>query len=156
MESAAPSKLQRELHQRAPFASVHVEAFLALQRTASLMMQSFAQHLRTYSLTPTQYNVLRILRGARPEALTCSMIAERLVTPGPDVTRLVDRLVKRELVDRRRDEKDRRVVRVRIHAQGVRLLAELDDPVLRWLEDLLGPLPEEDLRSLVALLGMLR
>ncbi len=149
-------QLQQELQQGKPFASPHVEAFLALQRTASLLMQKFSQNLRAYELTPTQYNVLRILRGARPEALTCSTIGDRLVTPGPDVTRLVDRLVRRGLVDRRRDSHDRRVVRVRIDAAGVSLLAQLDAKVLAWIEVLLGPLPEDELASLIALLGRLR
>jgi DNA-binding MarR family transcriptional regulator len=99
---------------------------------------------------------LRILRGADGEALTCGDIGERLVTPGPDVTRLLDRLEGRGLVARLRDETDRRVVRARITEQGLDLLAELDTPVEHGLRRLLGPLGEERLRTLIQLLDRVR
>jgi len=150
------SQLQRELRQRKPFASRREEGFLALQRTAGVLMQRFARKLREHALTTAQYNVLRILRGARPQALTCSAIGERLVTPGPDVTRLVDRLVRRQLVSRRRDARDRRVVRVQITPAGLGLLDALDEPVVGWLEDLLEPLDDVELQTLIRLLAAVR
>ncbi len=150
------SKLQQELQQRRPFGSLQEEAFLAMQRTAGLLMQGFARELRTRELTPAQYNVLRILRGASPDALTCSVIGARLVTPGPDVTRLVDRLVQRGLAERYRHAQDRRVVQVLITDDGLEILAALDQPVAEWIGGLLSPLEETELSRLIVLLAKLR
>jgi DNA-binding MarR family transcriptional regulator len=144
--------LSREIHQDKPFVSLEEEAFLGLQRTASLLLQALGRELKSHDLTPAQYNTLRILRGAGPEALTCGEIGERLVSPGPDVTRLLDRLEERGLVTRLRDAEDRRVVRARITDSGVDLLTGLDEPVGRILGRLLGPLGKERLRTLIALL----
>ena len=148
--------LSREIHQEKPFVSLEEEAFLSLQRTASLLIQALGRELKEHDLTPAQYNTLRILRGAEPDALTCGEIGERLVSPGPDVTRLLDRLEQRGLVTRLRDAEDRRVVRARITDSGIDLLGELDDPVGRLLTRLLGPLGPERLRTLVELLGEAR
>lgn len=150
------TKLVAEIRQRKPFESLEEEAFLSLQRTAALLLRAVARELETHDLTPAQYNALRILRGAGPEALTCGEIGERLVSPGPDVTRLLDRLEKQGLVQRLRDEQDRRIVRARITDRGTALLEELDSPVARVLRDLLGPLGEGDLRRLVDLLERTR
>lgn len=148
--------LQQEIQQTQAFSSLEEEAFLDLQRTASLLLQAFTRDLKACDLSAAQYNTLRILRGADGEALTCGDIGERLVTPGPDVTRLLDRLETRGLVARLRDEADRRIVRARITEQGLALLAELDGPVERGLKRLLGSLGEERLRTLIQLLDQLR
>ncbi|MEM8996374.1 MAG: MarR family transcriptional regulator [Acidobacteriota bacterium] len=152
------STLRNQIRQRRPFASPSEETFLNLQRTANLLQQSVTRLLRQRAdgLTPSQYNVLRILRGASPEALTCGDIAERLVTPGPDVTRLLDRLEKRELVARERSDGDRRVVRSHITDAGLHLLAELDAPMLGWLEQHLGHLSDDHHRQLSRLLERAR
>lgn len=148
--------LSREIHQEKPFVSLEEEAFLSLQRTASLLLQALGRELKGHDLTPAQYNTLRILRGAEPDALTCGEIGERLVSPGPDVTRLLDRLEERGLVTRLRDAEDRRVVRARITEDGIDLLTGLDEPVGRILGRLLGPLEKERLRTLIALLEEVR
>ena len=150
------SNLSREIRQEKPFASVEEEAFLGLQRTASLLAQSLGRELKAFDLTPAQYNTLRILRGAGPDALTCGEIGDRLVSPGPDVTRLLDRLEQRGLVERLRDPEDRRVVRARITEKGLGLLAELDEPVEGILARLLGHLGQVRLRTFVELLGEAR
>ena len=148
--------LGREIRQRKPFVSLEEEAFLGLQRTASLLLQSLGRELKGQDLTPAQYNTLRILRGAEPDPLTCGEIGERLVSPGPDVTRLLDRLEQRALITRLRDGEDRRVVRARITTQGLDLLAALDAPVNGMLGRLLGNLGQERLRTFVELLGEAR
>ena len=144
--------LSQEIHQEKPFAGLEEEAFLGLQRTASLLMQALGRELKGHDLSPAQYNTLRILRGAGPDALTCGEIGERLVSPGPDVTRLLDRLEQRGLITRLRDAEDRRVVRARITQEGTALLAGLDEPVDRALVRLLGNLGPAKLRTFIALL----
>ena len=148
--------LSQEIHQQKPFVSLEEEAFLGLQRTASLLLQALGRELKGHDLTPAQYNTLRILRGAGPDALTCGEIGERLVSPGPDVTRLLDRLEQGGLVTRLRDPEDRRVVRARITEKGLDLLATLDEPVGRMLGRLLGNLGQERLQTFVALLDQAR
>jgi len=149
-------KLLKELKQSRPFGSLEEATFLSLQRTASTWMQALAHRLRPFDLTPTQYNVLRILRGAHPGSLTCTQIGERMVTPVPDVTRLLDRLLARHLVWKARDETDRRIMRVEISGQGLELLASLDEQVLSWLQELLSPLEQEEMRTLGALAAKAR
>jgi DNA-binding MarR family transcriptional regulator len=151
--------LDREIRQRKPFVSLEEEAFLGLQRTASLLLQALGRELKGSELTPAQYNALRILRGAAADApggLTCGEIGERLVSPGPDVTRLLDRLEQHGLIARLRDAGDRRVVRAQITGPGLALLTELDAPVGRSLERLLGHLGEKRLRTFVTLLAEAR
>ncbi len=151
-----PSVLKREIRQRKPFTSLAEEAFLNLQRGAGVLLQEFTRFLKPWKLTPATYNSLRILRGAHPEVLPCGEVGERLVTPEPDVTRLIDRLERLGLVQRERDGDDRRVVRVTITASGLAVLAELDDPVRNWLKNAMSRLPATDLRGLVGLLERLR
>jgi DNA-binding MarR family transcriptional regulator len=111
-----------------------------------------AQVLKTEDLSQTQYNVLRILRGA-PEGLTCGEIANRMITRDPDITRLLDRLGKRNLVSRRRQAKDRRMVLTRITPEGLAVLARLDRPVQEAHRKQLGHLGRERLQVLSEVLS---
>jgi len=149
-------RLREEIRQSRPFATPEQEAFLSLQRTAGVLLGALARTFKGHELTPAQYNLLRILRGAGPAGLPCGEIGERLVTPGPDVTRLLDRLEKAGLATRGRDSGDRRVVRARIEERGLAVLAELDEPVERAVRDLLGHMGEERLSELVKLLDQAR
>ena len=144
-------RLRQELSQSRAFGSLEEATFLSLQRTAGIWMQALAQRLRPFGLTPTQYNVLRILRGAHPGSLTCGEIGERMVTAVPDVTRLADRLVTRRLAWKARDEQDRRIVKVEISGHGLELLDSLDEKILAWLEEILAPLDKEEMRALSTL-----
>ncbi len=123
------TKLQKELKQTKPFASLEEEVLLNLARTAEHVSAHFAGVLKRADLTPTQYNALRILRGAGEQGLTCGEIGERMVTRESDITRLLDRLGKRGLITRERPETNRRIVVARITDVGLTLLAELDGPV---------------------------
>lgn len=151
-----PDRLQKEIRQRRPFDSPAEEALLNLLRTAALLDAGEARFFRQFELTPTQYNALRILRGAYPETLRCTEVGGRMVKPVPDVTRLLDRLQAKGLAFRSRDEQDRRVVKVGISEAGLALLTEIDQPLAEWIDDHLGHLPEEDLRRLSALLERAR
>jgi DNA-binding MarR family transcriptional regulator len=129
--------------------------FLELMRTTDMLSRRLAGILKSEDLSSTQYNVLRILRGA-PDGLPCGEIASRMITRDPDVTRLLDRLEKRKLISRCRETKDRRTVMVRITADGVQLLARLDEPVQAGHRKQLGHLGRERLRSLTGLLLVAR
>ena len=126
-------------------------AFLDLCRTTDMLSRGVAQVLKSEELSPTQYNVLRILRGA-PDGLPCGEIANRMITRDPDITRLLDRLEKRGLTSRSRETKDRRMVLSRITPEGLGLLAGLDEPVQEAHRKQLGHLGRERLRALAELL----
>lgn len=130
-------------------------AFLDLLRTTDILSRPVAQVLKTEDVSATQYNVLRILRGA-PGGLTCGEIGNRMITRDPDITRLLDRLEKRNLISRCRETKDRRMVLTRIAPAGLELLARLDEPVQSTHRKLLGHLGRERLRALVSLLAACR
>src|SRR5258706_7915705 len=118
--------LQAELKQNVPFTSREQEAYLALLRTTDALESQVEAKLKEFGLTGTQYNALRILRGAGREGIPCSEIGERMITRDPDVTRLLDRLQKRGLVKRTRGQQDRRVVCGKITAAGLKLLREVE------------------------------
>jgi DNA-binding MarR family transcriptional regulator len=112
-----------------PPASLEERIFLALLKAADALGQEAEQLTRTANLTGTQYNVLRILRGAGPEGLACRGIGERMITHDPDITRLLDRMEKHGLITRERQKDDRRVVKTRITPHGLQLLKPLDQPM---------------------------
>ena len=130
-------------------------AFLDLLRTTEMLSRPLAQVLKPEDISATQYNVLRVLRGA-PEGLTCGEIANRMITRDPDITRLLDRLEKRGLVSRCRETADRRMVLTRIAPEGLALLARLDQPVLEAHRRQLGHLGRNRLRALAELLSACR
>ncbi|HEX6373769.1 MAG TPA: MarR family transcriptional regulator [Longimicrobium sp.] len=145
-------RIQAELKQTRPIGSLEEEAYLNVQRTSNTLSQGIADLLRSHDLTPAQYNVLRILRGAGEEGLTASDIAGRMISRDPDVTRLVDRLEKRGLVDRWRCSHDRRVVWTRLSPAGRALIDPLDAPLDALHRRLLSHMPPEKLQTLIALL----
>src|ERR1700688_2672088 len=130
-------------------------AFLDLVRTGDLLSSRPAQAFKTEDLSATQYNVLRILRGA-PEGLPCSESANRMITRDPDVTRLLDRVEKRGLISRWRETADRRMVMARITEDGLKLLDRLDEPVQVTHRRQLGHLGQERLQALAELLRVAR
>ena len=130
-------------------------AFLDLLYTADILSRGLDRVLKTGNLSSTQYNVLRILRGA-PEGLPCGEIASRMITRDPDVTRLLDRLERRDLISRCRETDDRRTVRVRITPGGLKLLTRLDEPVRVAHRNQLSHLGRERLRTLIELLRVAR
>ena len=149
-------KIQAELKQTKPIASLEEEAFLNIQRTANALAQGIGELLKAHDLTATQYNVLRILRGAGSCGLTAGDIGERMITRDPDVTRLLDRLERRGLVERWRCTEDRRVVWTRITEAGLETIAPLDKPVVELHVSQLGHLGHDRLQELIALLEVAR
>jgi len=150
------SLLQAELKQTRPFPHRSTEAMLSILRTAAVLDHDLAEALQPLGLTPTQYNVLRILRGAEPAGLCGREVAERLVASVPDVPRLLERLAVMQLIRRERDAKDRRHVTTRITPKGVDLLHQAG-PRIRALEQRrLGRLSERSLASLISGLAAIR
>jgi len=130
-------------------------AFLDLLRTADMLTRGAIGVLKAEDLSLTQYNVLRILRGA-PQGLPCGEIASRMITRDPDVTRLLDRMEKRGLISRARESRDRRVVVARITPEGLKLVDRLDEPVQKIHRKQLGHLGKGQLRALAGLLAAAR
>lgn len=151
-----PTTLQSELRQRKPFSSLEQEASLSIARSAALLEHASSETLKPHGLTPTQYNALRILRGAEPEGLCRNEVRDRLIARVPDATRLLERLEEVGLVVRAREGDDRRFVRTRITRAGLELLATLDPVVQRLHRRQLGHLGERKLRLLVDLLAEAR
>jgi len=151
-----PTSLQAELKQSKPFGGPEHEAVLSIARTAAILEHSTSEAIKRYGLTLTQYNALRILRGAGADGLCRNEVRDRLIARVPDATRLLDRLEEMGLVVRAREGDDRRFVRARITQAGLDLIAPLDDVIQEVHRRQLGHLGPERLRQLVELLAAAR
>jgi DNA-binding MarR family transcriptional regulator len=145
------SKLKRQ-----PNAPLEEKVFVSLLRTADALSRGGEALLKPYSLSGTQYNILRILRGAGEQGLACREVGCRLISRDPDITRLLDRMESRGWIARARETQDRRVVKTRLTAEGLRLLGELDAPVYEMHRRQLGHIPAKQLRQLSKLLERAR
>jgi DNA-binding MarR family transcriptional regulator len=127
-------------------------AVLGILRAADAMRRRLASLLEPYGLTTQQFNVLRILRGAQSDGLCTLAVAGRMIEQAPGITRLLDRLEAKGLVARERSTEDRRQVRVRISAAGLKLLARLEQPVGDLDRAAMAGLSRESQEQLAALL----
>jgi DNA-binding MarR family transcriptional regulator len=152
----AESKIQREIQQTKPFAAPFQEAGIALLRTSDQLQRRLSATVGPLGLTVQQYNVLRILRGAHPEPVPTLEIATRMIEQAPGITRLLDRLESKQLIERVRCRKDRRRVLCTISAPGLGLLATLDQPMLATLRDCFESLSAAKTLQLIQLLDDLR
>jgi DNA-binding MarR family transcriptional regulator len=143
-------KLAQDIKQTKPFASLEEEAALNMQRTSALLEQAFEAALKPHGISATQYNALRILRGAGPKGLSCQEVGARMIRLDPDLTRLFDRLEARGFISRTRGEEDRRVVQVRIAPDGTKLLGSLQ-VLEELLKNGLARMGEQKLRKLIDL-----
>src|SRR5271167_2735995 len=144
-------KLQHELKKKRPFESPQQEAVLSVVRTSDQLQIRFARLFREHGLTPSQYNILRILRG-EGKPLPILEIASRTITIVPGITGLIDRLEQAGFVNRLRCEKDRRVIYVGLTDHGITVLAALDEPLDALHGKLLGHLSQTELKELIQLL----
>jgi DNA-binding MarR family transcriptional regulator len=149
-------KLQQEIQQTKAIRLLEEEATLNIVRTADVLMLALADVLKPLLLSATQYNVLRILRGAGKEGVSCKDIGGRLVARDPDITRLMDRLEQRGLVSRDRAKEDRRVVAHRLTRAGLELVNELDRPIEALHRKAMGHMDAPKLRKLIGLLEEVR
>ena len=148
--------LQQEIKQTKPFTSLEQEAHLSVIRTAAILADEVDQFLRPFGLTGTQYNVLRILRGAEPDGLCRNEVRDRMLTRMPDMTRLLDRMEDAGLVVRTRERDDRRMVRTRIAEQGTKILSDIDDAVQTAHKSRFSKLTQEELRAVIEILAKVR
>lgn len=128
--------------------SVEAKLFVALVRLSDRLAQDADLLIKSYGLTGTQYNVLRILRGAGPDGLPCKGIGDRMISRDPDMTRLLDRMEKRQLITRERQSEDRRVIKTRITPAGLEILKKLDGPVDELHKKQFRHLPASRLKAL--------
>jgi DNA-binding MarR family transcriptional regulator len=149
------SKLHQETRKREAFATAEQEAVLGLFRTSDRMQHRFARLFREFGLTPSQYNILRILR-AEGKAMPCLEIAQRTITVVPGITGLIDRLADAGFVTRQRSEEDRRVVNVSITPAGEEVLSRLDEPLVELHRRLMADFSAQELTELIRLLDKAR
>ena len=150
------ANLKHEIQQKIPFSSLEEEALLNLVRTSDFIERAFQQKIRPSGITSTQYNVLRILRGAHPEGLQCSAIGARMLTAEPDITRLLARLKALKLIRQHRCANDRRIIWTQIAPAGLKLLERMDPLMRRLPPCLLGHMSRSKLSQLIRLLEMAR
>lgn len=148
--------LREEIKQTRPFSSREQEAYLSVGRTWAVLEHSTAEALKPHGITPTQYNVLRILRGAGAEGLSRNEVMERMIARVPDATRLLDRMEAAGLILRERSSTDRRFVTTHVTDRGLELLAHLDAQVADLHQRQFRTLDQESLRTLVELLERVR
>jgi len=146
----------RAKNRRKPASALEQEAYLSLLRTADALARGAEEVIKPFGLSGTQYNILRILRGAGAQGLCCHEAAERMLTHDPDITRLLDRLERRGLVVRARASSDRRVITAQITPEGLRILAKLDKPIEECHQRQFGHLGPRRLAQLIDLLNSAR
>ena len=147
--------LRQQLKKRGPFDSLEQEAMLGILRTSDLLENRLARLLREYDLTPSQYNAMRIMRG-EGEPMPCLEVASRMIQVAPAITRVVDQLAGRGLIEKQQSTEDRRVFLVGLTAAGRRLLDKLDAPILGLHQELLGHVSNLELKTLNKILETAR
>ena len=130
------------------------QAALSILRVAELIIQEVSITLKPFDLTTSQFNVLRILRGS-PDGLPCGQIGERMINRDPDVTRLLDRMEARHLIQRQRNDHDRRVVTARISEGGIDLLKRADPSMYRLHEHQFDGMTEKQMRQIIQLMEVI-
>lgn len=148
--------LRDDIKQAKPFKSLYEETDLNIVRTAYVLIDAFESAIKSYGITATQYNVLRILRGAGDKGLSRNEVRDRLLNRMPDATRLLDRMEKGGLISRSRDAEDRRLVTTRLTRKGRQLVDQLDPLVAKQHKARLGHMSDKQLATLVALLTQVR
>jgi DNA-binding MarR family transcriptional regulator len=156
MTSSKRSSLAAAIKQGKPFKSPQQELYISIVKTASELSLSTGRFLRAYGITQVTYNVLRILQGSGPEGLGRNEISERMITPAPDMTRLLDRMERDGLVVRTRGQEDKRQVATTITQTGSALLARVEGPLLKLHVEQLAKLPATEIRAAIQWLEAVR
>lgn len=149
-------RLEDEIRQTRPFDSAAQAAHLSVARTAAVLEHAIEAALKPHGITGTQYNVLRILRGAGGDGMCRREVTERMIRPVPDATRLLDRMEAAGLIERERSGADRRFVSTRLTPLGREMVDRLDEPIRTLHERHFGGIPAEALGQLVDVLAQVR
>lgn len=149
------SNLREQLKKQGPFGSLEQEAMLSILRTSDLLENRLARLLREYDLTPSQYNAMRIMRG-EGKPMPCLEVANRMIQVAPAITRVIDQLEARALIDKVQSSDDRRVFLVTLTPDGRQLLKRLDRPIEELHQALLGKVPSNMLEKLNQILELAR
>lgn len=150
------ANLKTEIAQTSAFSSLEEEAILNVMRTSDCLERAFRHKTREWGLSQTQYNVLRILRGAHPDGLPCAAIGDRMIAMEPDITRLLRRLKDLKLIRQHRDRQDRRVVLTQVTDAGLELLQAMDPIIQKIPVQLLERLSPRELAEMIRLLETVR
>jgi DNA-binding MarR family transcriptional regulator len=150
------AKERKNNKQKSNFDSLHEETLFSLIRTSSVLLDGLATTLKPYGVSLPQYSALCILRDEGSGGLSCRVVGQRMTHRVPDVTRLLDRMEKRGLIERQRNEQDRRVVKVFITQYGIELIAQLDEPMRESARRQLGAISDKKLAKLTATLERIR
>ena len=156
MAPTTKSSLASALKQNRPFVSLEQQVYLSILRTASELSYAVDQYFRPFDITPSQYNVLRILRGVGADGLCRNEISERMVTATPDMSRLLDRMEKAGWVRRERAEDDRRQVSTYITKSGMELLETLETPTRDFVMRLFSGTRVSDLKAVLKVNDQIR
>lgn len=154
--AARKTSVRVEIAQRRPFRSRAQEATIALLRTASVVHRALDRAVAPAGLSLAQYNALRIIRGSEPEGIASLSIRDRMIEQGTTITRILDRLERTGLVERRRGHDDRRLVLCHLTRKGRQLLESLDPVIDEADRDVSAGLSATELASFIALLNRVR
>lgn len=147
--------LEQEIKQEKGFASERHKALVNIMFTESWLRSQMSEILKPYDLTLQQYNVLRILRGSNPKPLSTSCIRDRMLDKMSDASRIVDRLFKKNLLDRKICSADKRLVDVFISKEGLKVLAQIDERMASF-HDNMNSITEDEARVLNRILDQIR
>jgi len=156
MTGKKKSSLATALKQSQPFVSLEQEVYLSILRTSSELSYAADRLFRHFHITHSQYNVLRILRGAGADGLCRNEISERMVTATSDMSRLLDRMERAGWVTRERAEDDRRQVSTHITKSGMELLAKLETPTRDFVSRLFAGIPASHLKTVLKINDQIR
>jgi DNA-binding MarR family transcriptional regulator len=156
MARTKKSSLATALKQNRPFVSLEQEVYLSMLRTASELSYAVDQFFRPFGIMSSQYNVLRILRGAGTNGLCRNEISQRMVTATPDMSRLLDRMEKAGWVTRERAADDRRQMSTHITKSGTELLARLEMPTRDFVTRLFAGAAVSDLKTVLKVNDQIR
>ena len=134
------------------FKSNKVKALINIKYTANWLSSKETEFFKPYGISPQQYNILRILRGAA-KPIKVQLIKERMIERAPNATRLMDKLCDKKLIERERCKQDRRVVYINISEVGLKLLSKIDG---HNNTSFLNNLTEEEAKTLSNLLDKIR
>ncbi len=153
---AAKTDIKQDIKQSKPFEHTSAEAIVALLRTADEIKRRLSEVTSQLDITPQQYNVLRILRGAGKEGLPTLEIGKRMIERSPGITRLIDRMEKKRLVQRKRSGSDRRCIPCFITQKGLDVLDQLERPILKLQSNIEAHMSTAELSKLIDLLDEMR